>query len=177
MRRREAMRDTRIIALSMTLFFGLFAAVAAHSQVTGATLGGTVTDPSGAAVPGAQISVKNNATGVTREVTSDSSGLYTVPNVIPGDYEVRVSAKGFSTARQANVSLAVGQQQQLNFSLKVGETSQTVEVTGAAPQTELTSSALAGQVQQQRIRERPPSGRDWASQADHQPGVNKPAAQ
>src|ERR1700730_5041759 len=173
MRRREAMRDTRIIALSMTLFFGFFAAVAAHSQVTGATLGGTVTDPSGAAVPGAQISVKNNATGVTREVTSDSSGLYTVPNVIPGDYEVRVSAKGFSTARQANVSLAVGQQQQLNFSLKVGETSQTVEVTGTAPQIELTSSALTGQVESETVRELPLNGRDWTSLATLQPGVKK----
>src|SRR6202035_4354904 len=133
MRQRQAMQDTRIIALSMMLFFGFFAAVAAHSQVTGATLAGTVTDASGAIISRAQISVKNNATGVTREVTSDSSGLYTVPNLIPGDYEVRVSAQGFSTAKHSNVSLAVGQQQQLNFSLKVGETSQTVEVTGAAP--------------------------------------------
>src|ERR1700722_2862903 len=108
---REAMKVTRIIALWMRLFFGLFAAVAAYSQVTGATLAGTVTDASGAIISGAQISVKNNATGVTREVTSDSSGLYTVPNLIPGDYEVRVSAQGFSTAKQANVSLAVGQQQ------------------------------------------------------------------
>ena len=167
------MKVTRIIAVSMMLFFGLFAAVAAYSQVTGATLGGTVTDPSGAAVPGAQISVKNNATGVTREVTSDSSGLYTVPNVIPGDYEIRVSAKGFSTARQSNVSLAVGQQQQLNFSLKVGETSQTVEVTGAAPQIELTSSALTGQVESETVRELPLNGRDWTSLATLQPGVNK----
>jgi hypothetical protein len=173
MRRRQAMQDARIIAVSMMLFFGLFAAVAAYSQVTGATLGGTVTDASGATVPGAQISVKNNATGVTREVTSDASGLFTVPNVIPGDYEIKVSAKGFSTARQANVSLAVGQQQQLNFSLKVGETSQTVEVTGAAPQIELTSSALTGQVEAETVRELPLNGRDWTSLATLQPGVNK----
>src|SRR6202022_2624410 len=173
MRRTEAMKDPRFKAVWMMLFFGLFAAVAAHSQVTGATLAGTVTDPSGATVPGAQISVKNNATGVTREVTSDSSGLYTVANVIPGDYEVRVSAKGFSTAKHSGVSLAVGQQQQLNFSLKVGETSQTVEVTGAAPQIELTSSALTGQVESETVRELPLNGRDWTSLAPLQPGVNK----
>src|ERR1700732_4127841 len=119
MRWRQAMQDTRIIALSMMLFFGFFVAVAPHSHVTRGTLGGTVTDPSSAAVPGAQISVKNNATGVTREVTSDSSGLYTVPNVIPGDYEVRVSAKGLSTAQQSSVSLADGQQQHLHISLHV----------------------------------------------------------
>jgi Carboxypeptidase regulatory-like domain/TonB dependent receptor/TonB-dependent Receptor Plug Domain len=173
MRRRDAMKVTRIIAVSMMLFSGLFAAVAAYSQVTGATLTGTVTDPSGATVPGAQISVKNNATGVMREVTSDSSGFYTVPNVIPGDYEVTVSAKGFSTAKQSSLSLAVGQQQQLNFSLKVGETSQTVEVTGAAPQIELTSSALTGQVESETVRELPLNGRDWTSLATLQPGVKK----
>ena len=173
MRWRDVMKVTRIVAVSMMLFSCLFAAVAAYSQVTGATLAGTVTDPSGAAIPGAQISVKNNATGLMREVTSDSSGFYTVPNIIPGDYEVKVSAKGFSTALQSNVSLAVGQQQQLNFSLKVGETSQTVEVTGAAPQIELTSSALTGQVESETVRELPLNGRDWTSLATLQPGVKK----
>jgi hypothetical protein len=173
MRPRDVMKITRIVAVSMMLFSCLFAAVAAYSQVTGATLTGTVTDPSGATIPGAQISVKNNATGVMREVTSDSSGLYSVPNIIPGDYEVRVSAKGFSTAQQTNVSLAVGQQQQLNFTLKVGETSQTVEVTGAAPQIELTSSALTGQVESETVRELPLNGRDWTSLATLQPGVKK----
>jgi hypothetical protein len=173
MRRRDAMKVTRIIAVSIMLFSGLFAAVAAYSQVTGATLAGTVSDASGAVVAGAKISVKNNATGVTRYVNSDSSGFYTVPNLIPGDYEVRASAQGFSTVIQASVSLAVGQQQQLNFSLTVGETSQAIEVTAAAPQIELTSSALTGQVQSETVRELPLNGRDWTSLATLQPGVKK----
>jgi outer membrane receptor for ferrienterochelin and colicin len=69
--------------------------------------------------------------------------------------------------------LAVGQQQQLNFSLKIGETSQTVEVTSVAPQIELTSSALIGQVESETVRELPLNGRDWTSLATLQPGVNK----
>src|ERR1700752_2102450 len=173
MRRRDAMKVTRIIAVSIMLFSGLFAAVAAYSQVTGATLAGTVSDASGAVVGGATISVKNNATGVTRSVNFDSSGFYTVPNLIPGDYEVRVSAQGFSTVIQASVSLAVGQQQQLNFNLTVGETSQAIEVTAAAPQIELTSSALTGQVESETVRELPLNGRDWTSLATLQPGVKK----
>jgi hypothetical protein len=149
------------------------AGVVAHAQVTGATLSGTVTDASGAVVSGAQVTARNAATGVSREATADSSGLYSIPNVIPGDYEVRVSAKGFSTAVQSNLSLAVGQQQQLNFSLKVGETSTTVQVTEAAPQIELTSSALSGQVESETVRELPLNGRDWTQLATLQPGVKR----
>src|SRR5216684_3843748 len=92
------------LAVLLTLVFSLMSAVVARAQVTGATLSGTVTDPSGAVVAGAQISIKNTATGISRDVTSDSSGFYAAPNLPPGDYEVRVSAKGFSTAVQSNLS-------------------------------------------------------------------------
>ena len=137
----------------------------------GATLSGTVTDPSGGVVAAAQISIKDNATGIVREVTSDTAGLYSAPNLAPGDYEVRVSASGFSTAVQSNLTLAVGAQQQLNFALKVGAQSQTVQVTEAAPQVELTSSTLTGQVESETVRELPLNGRDWTSLAVLQPGV------
>src|SRR6266850_959000 len=87
---------TRSLTVLITLGFTLFVAISAHCQVTGATLSGTVTDASGAAIPGAQVSVRNAATGVTRDFTTDSAGFYTAPNIIAGTYEVRVSAKGFS---------------------------------------------------------------------------------
>jgi hypothetical protein len=163
------------VVLGVFLAVGLccFTAVPAYSQVTGATLAGTITDASGAVVAGAQISVTNTATQVSRDTTSDSAGLYTFPNLTAGKYDVKVSAKGFSTAAQSAVSLAVGQQQQLNFSLKVGEASTTVEVTGAAPQVELTSSALSGQVEAQTVRELPLNGRDWTQLATLQPGVKR----
>ncbi len=163
----------KIFAVSITLFFSLFLAVAGYSQVTGATLSGTVTDASGAVVPGAQVSARDTATSITRDVTADSAGLYSIPNLLPGVYEVRVSAKGFSTALQSGLSLAVGQQQQLNFSLKVGETSTTVEVSEAAPQVELTSSTLTGQVESETVRELPLNGRDWTQLATLQPGVKR----
>src|ERR1700693_2382251 len=118
-------------AVLLTLLFSLMGGVVAHAQVTGATLTGTVTDPSGGVVAGAQISVKDTATGVTKEATSDSAGLYTIPNLAPSTYEVRVTAIGFSTAVQSNLQLSVGQQQQLNFAMKVGETNTTVQVTEA----------------------------------------------
>ena len=71
----------------------------ASAQVAGAALSGTITDPSGAAVPGAKLSVTNTATGVTRDDATDSAGFFSVPNLLPGPYVVTVSASGFSTTK------------------------------------------------------------------------------
>jgi len=162
-----------VFAVLVTLFFSLMAGVVAHAQVTGATVSGTVTDPSGGVVANATVSITNTATAVTREVTSDSAGLYNIPNLIPGLYDVKISAAGFSTSLQSGVALSVGQQLQLNFSLKVGAQTSTVQVTEAAPQIDLTSSALSGQVESETVRELPLNGRDWTSLAQLQPGVKQ----
>jgi len=170
---RFTMSKKLVVALGVFLAIGIlcFTSVPANAQVTGATLSGTVTDASGAVISGAQVSIKDSATGSTHDFTSDSAGLYTAPNLAPGSYEVRVTASGFSTAVQSNLTLGVGAQQQLNFSLKVGQASTTVEVTEAAPQIDLTSSALSGQVEAETVRELPLNGRDWTSLAALQPGV------
>ena len=158
-------------AILLTLVFSLMAGVVAHAQVTGATVSGTVTDPSGGVVANAAVSATNTATAVTRDATSDSAGLYTIANLVPGVYEIKVSAAGFSTSVQSGLTLAVGQQLQLNFGLKVGNTTTTVQVTEAAPQIDLTSSAVSGQVESETVRELPLNGRDWTSLAVLQPGV------
>ena len=160
-------------AVLFTVLFSLMAGVVAHAQVTGATLTGTVTDPSGGVVAGATISSTNTATASTRDTTSDSAGLYTIPNLVPGVYDIKVTATGFSTTVQSGLALSVGQQMQLNFSLKVGNTTTTVQVTEAAPQIDLTSSALTGQVESETVRELPLNGRDWTQLATLQPGVKQ----
>src|SRR3984957_12914185 len=162
---------TASFAILATLFFSLMAGVVAHAQVTGATLSGTVSDPTGGVVANATVSAVNSATATNREVMTDSAGLYTIPNLVPGVYEIKVTATGFSTAVQGGLALAVGQQLQLNFGLKVGQTTTNVEVTGAAPQIDLTSSAVSGQVESETVRELPLNGRDWTSLAVLQPGV------
>src|SRR6202790_3046636 len=169
---RDPRKLTNFFALFTVLVFSLSFAVSTYSQVTGATLAGVVTDPSGSVIAGAQVSATNTATGISKEATTDSAGLYTLPNLQAGNYEVKVTATGFATAVQPNLSLAVGAQQSLNIAMKVGETSQTVQVTEAAPQIELTSSTLSGQVESQTVRELPLNGRDWASLATLSPGVN-----
>jgi hypothetical protein len=159
------------VAVLLVVVLTAFGAVSAYSQVTGATLSGTITDSSGGAIPEAQISVTNTATGIKQKFQADSAGYYAAPNLAPGTYEVRVTAKGFNTAI-LTATLDVGAQQQLNIPMKVGETSQTVEVTGALEQVDLTSSTLTAQVESQTISDLPLNGRDWTSLATLNPGVN-----
>ena len=158
--------------LSVLLAVTILSTSDAHAQVAGATLSGTITDPSGAAIANAQVSIANKATGVTRTVTADSAGFYSAPNLLPGIYDVTVAAQGFSTTRQADVTLAVGAQQVLNMPLKIGEATQTIEVTGGAQLVQLSSSTLSAEVESATVRELPLNGRDWASLATLQAGVN-----
>src|SRR5260370_1345662 len=143
----------------------------AYAQVAGATLTGTVKDSSGAVIPNAQVAITDVATGVTRTVSPGSAGLYTAPNLSPGIYEIRVTATGFSTQLQKSVTLTVGAQQVLDFTMQVGQMSQTVEVTTEAPTVELTSSTLSATVNSTTIRELPLNGRSWTDLANLQPGV------
>jgi hypothetical protein len=141
-----------------------------RAQVSGATLTGAITDAQGGAVAGAKISVKNLGTGIVSETTTNDVGAYNVPNLIPADYEVSVSAGGFSTTT-SKVTLTVGAKQEMNIKLTVGQVTQTVEVTGAAVQIDLASSTISGDVNGSQVRELPLNGRDWAALATLQPGV------
>src|SRR5713101_6941149 len=156
-----------LVILAVTI-----AASPANAQASGATLSGTITDPTGAAIAGAKISIANKATGVNRDVTTDSAGFYSAPNLLPGLYDVTASASGFSTAKESNITLTVGAQQTLNLPLKIGEASQTVEVTGAATLVQVSNSTLSSEIESRQILEIPLNGRDWASLATLSPGVN-----
>src|ERR1700676_2199708 len=114
----------------------------ASAQVAGATLSGTITDPSGAAIAGAKVSILNKATGSTRDITTDSAGFYSAPNLLPAPYEVTVSASGFSATKDSDIVLRVGAEQVMNLSLKIGQANQTVEVTGAAALVQLSNSTI-----------------------------------
>jgi hypothetical protein len=164
------MNAKAVSLLVLSSILGLIFSTPVRAQVSGATVSGIVTDSQGGAVPNAKISIKNAATNVTVETASNASGAYTAPNLNPGDYTVSVSAAGFSTT-VSKVTLTVGAKQEMNFSMAVGELTQTVEVTGAAVQVDLTSSTISGNVQGAEVRELPLNGRDWASLATLEPGV------
>src|SRR5437773_5179545 len=159
------------LEVCLVVAFTLFPGSAAHAQVTGANLFGTITDATGAVIPGVMVSIKNRATGVTRNVSTDEAGFYSAPNLLAGSYDVTASAAGFSTVTQSNITLTVGAQQQLNISMRVGETAQVVEVTAAAPLVQVNSSVISGVVESKQILDIPLNGRDWASLATLSPGV------
>src|SRR5487761_379473 len=164
----------RACALACLLALGLciFANAPLHAQVSGATLTGAVTDPSGAVIPNAKVSIKNVATGVTRSVAANSAGFYTAPNLLPGPYSVTVSAPGFTMLVRSGIVLTVGANQVLNVSLQIGKVSSLVQVTGAAPTVQLASSSISAVVNSTTVRQLPLNGRSWSDLAKLQPGVN-----
>jgi hypothetical protein len=148
------------------------APMSVSAQVAGATLSGTVTDPSGAVVLNSQMTIKNEGTGVTRNVSTDAAGFYSVPNLVPGAYELTVTASGFKTQVRSGIRLTVGAEQSLNITMEVGQVTQTVEVTGAAPTVQLATSTIGNVVDSTTVVELPLNGRDWTQLATLQSGVN-----
>src|SRR6266481_1165343 len=159
------------ICLSLALALAFFSATPARAQVSGATLSGLITDENGGPVPDAAVTIKNVGTGVTRDVVTNADGFYSAPNLLPASYEVRVTAKGFQTLVQKEITLTVGAQQALNLTLKVGQLSQTVEVNAAPPDIQTTSSTISATVDSTTVRQLPLNGRDWTSLATLEPGV------
>jgi hypothetical protein len=145
---------------------------AAHAQVAGGTLSGTVTDPNGGGVPKASVVITNVATGVDREVTTNSDGFYTVVNLVPGTYQLKVTATGFNPEETTGINMTVGAQQTLDVTLHVGTVSNRVEVTAETPAVQLTSSDISAVVNATTVRELPLNGRSWTDLAALQPGVS-----
>src|ERR1700675_4591795 len=158
-----------ILTIVLTLILTLPTSV--YSQIVGATLSGTVTDPSGGAIANASLSIKNMATGVITDVTTNGQGIYNAPNLLPGSYEATVSAAGFETKTLSNIVLAVGAQQVLNFAMKVGTIAETVEISELAPDLQLASSTISNVVDSKTVVELPLNGRSWTDLAALQPGV------
>ncbi len=109
---------------------------------------------------------------MAHSATSNSDGLFAIPNLPAGNYQVDVSAKGFSTESATNIALDVGEQQAVNFTLKVGTANERIVVTEVASEVDLVSSVVMPVVNEKTIVELPLNGRDWAALANLQPGVS-----
>jgi predicted secreted protein len=136
-------RKLRTVFLLVAACLVLVWCIPSVGQVLKGSISGTVQDPQGAVVAGAQVKATNTSTGVTLTTTSDSAGLFRF-NLIPaGEYKVEVSAQGFKTSVQSNILVAAGRDSSLgSMKLTVGETSTTIEVSGAAPLIETTQSQV-----------------------------------
>src|ERR1700674_89953 len=150
---------------------------ASYAQLAGGNLSGSIKDESGMSVPDVSITIRDTATDAVRELESNSDGLYSAPNLPPGNYELTVTAKGFATLVLKNVTLTVGSEQTFNITLKVGELNQKIEVNSVLPNVEAASSTIGGTVEQKMIVDLPLNGRDWTQLATLQPGVTALRAQ
>src|SRR5580698_1741229 len=142
----------------------------AQSLVSG-DLTGTVTDPSGAVVSGASVSLKSDATGQTRNATTNGSGAYRFSLLSPGSYTITASASGFSKA-QTVATITVGQATIADLKMAVSNNTQTVEVTTTAPLVQADNTDLSTNFNQTQITNQPNGGNDITYIAQTAPGVN-----
>ncbi len=132
---------------------------------------GLVTDNSGAVVPGAKITITNTATGVSRTVETNNTGNYSIPLVEVGDYEIRCEMQGFKTETVRGVRVETAAQVRQDFTLQVGNVTETVEVSAAAVLLTTENATVGGVIENKRITELPLNGRNVASLAVLVPGV------
>ncbi len=143
-----------------------------RGQAGTAELNGNVSDASGAVVVNAKIIAANAETGAARESISSGTGSYVITLLPPGNYNLSVEAPGFRKTVQNNVELQVNQRAEVNFTLQLGQVSETVEVTASAPLLESQSSSLGTVVNTQLTSELPLNGRNFVQLATLSPGVN-----
>jgi Carboxypeptidase regulatory-like domain len=154
--------------LSMGL---LLVAVPGRTQTIGGALLGTVTDQTGGVIVGVEISIKNMATGVVTTARTNHAGFYTAPTLPPGDYEITATVSGFRTEVRSGITLTVGTSEVVNLQMRVGNASEKVELSSAAPTVDLATSTLGNVVNAKTIVDLPLNGRDWTQLALLQPGV------
>ena len=135
------------------------------------TLRGEITDPTGAPIPGATVSIKNVGNGFTRDLTTNNDGLYVAPDLPLGDYTVTASAPSFAPLTQIGIHLDAGTDLTLNESLKTGSVATTVEVTGDAPLLEVTRTDLSRTISAQETQNLPLTSRNPYNFILFQPGV------
>ena len=165
-------RRVAVLLLGASLLCGR----ALAAQTIGGSLHGLITDPSGAAVPGAHVVVLNAATGATEALTTDDGGRYGVPILPPGEYEIRVTAHGFRPIARRGAQLALGQTLVVDLALEVGSLEATVTVTADPPRVNLSNGSVSGLVDDRQIRDLPLNGRSFQQLALLQPGVTSALA-
>ncbi len=132
---------------------------------------GTVTDPQGAAITDATVTISNAAQGISRTVKTGQDGKYEVRYLVPGEYNIEVQAPGFRTERRTGVGIQINQQARIDFAMQIGEVQQTVEITGAAPLLPTENATLGEVVSTERIVNLPLNGRSFVQLSILTPGV------
>src|SRR5262245_37206159 len=155
----------------MRLFVVLLIVSTLWGQATTGEITGGVTDPSGAAVAAATLTLTHPATNTKRSIVSNETGIYALPALQPGIYELRVEKSGFNSQIRSGIEVQVGQVVLADFALQVGNVTEIVEVTGGAPVLETETTALGAVIENRRIVELPLNGRNYLQLASLVPGA------
>jgi len=159
------------VTLALAITFLLFSTLLlAQTNVGNGSIQGSVTDPSGAVVSGAKVTISEKSKGVSSVRTSDSKGSYTSGSLIPGVYSVRVEAPGFKTT-EVPVTVQVDNTANANVKLEVGQTSQVVEVEASSVQVNTEQPTVQGVITENQIANLPVNGRNFLDLAQLEPGV------
>jgi hypothetical protein len=156
-------------AVVITLGLSLYS-LALFGQASGRILG-TVTDQTGAVLPGATVTILDTQRGLARTLTTDQAGEYNAPNLIPGTYTVRVAATGFKVLDRQNVLVEVGREVRVDLTPQPGEQTQTVTITEAVPLVDAASATLGGTLANSEINDMPLNGRNYQNLLGLRPGV------
>jgi hypothetical protein len=160
-------RIPRLLALAIVI------TCAAYAQIDTGSIVGSVLDPSGAAIPKATVTATNKATNEVLTTTSNNSGQYQFTALRVGVYTVKATAPGFGAQVVNDVQIDVQSRPSIDFNLRVGDTSQAVQVEGAAPVLNTQTADVGGVVQEQQIRDLPLNGRRYADLALLEAGIQK----
>jgi Carboxypeptidase regulatory-like domain len=143
----------------ITLIFA--GALAAHAQVVGGTITGTVRDANGTTLSGATVTVRQNETGATRTLTTDNEGRFFAPSVPVGAYSVTSAHDGFESQVQSGITLTVGQSLRLNFTLGIEKVQQQIEVDAVGANVNTTTQQTSGLIDEKQVKELPLNGRSY----------------
>lgn len=162
--------------LCLVFLVVLFCAVHAQGQAQTASIAGTATDPSGGAIVGAKVEATNVGTNATQSAVTDAAGRYNLPGLAVGTYNVQASNAGFKVVVHSGVVLAIGGNVVVDFSLPVGQITQTVNVESDVSRVETTSSEVSTLISPQQMRDLPLNGRNFEQLLTLAPGVSTVAA-
>ena len=163
-------RLKRLLASAVALARLLLPRAATAQAVTG-TIFGTVTDNSGAVMPGVTVTVTNVDTSRGRTYVTDGNGEYTAPSIQTGTYKVGAELQGFKSVLVEGISVSVDQRVRVDAKLELGNMSETVEIVATTPLVQVSSSDLSTTVEEEQIKALPLNGRNFVSLTRTIPGV------
>jgi len=156
-------RQVTIAAILVLFLLCTFVVSAARGQAVYGTIVGTVTDPQGAALAGAKVTVTSLAKGTVEEITTNESGNYTVGHLIPDSYKVHIEATGFKAVDVASVLVQVDQASRVDAQMQLGSVAQSVEVTGELPQLQTEKSDVSTTFTSQTVENIPIYNRNFTT--------------